>query len=1130
MKLTKTQKIAIEETRADILVSAGAGAGKTRVLVERFLHFVISGKARVTEILTLTFTDKAANEMKKRIMDRFRELDMLQARRDLESAYISTLHAFSVRLLKEHPVEAAVPPDFTVMEQDESDLLQEQALDDLIDMQCTPGSDIFELLRIYGEKSLRNGLKKTLAQARTEGLAFSVFFERQKEVLKPFKDKNMEALFEKAGVPELAAEWNRFAANPSWDWRTVEDFRSWSSGFNKKGGKEVKAYWKEIVSVCARLEGERLDLLAKPWREKFEKTALAFEAGYETKKFEKGVLDFDDLQIKALALLTAPGPGSRKLLEHYRRQFKFVLVDEYQDVNPLQVKLIECFRGESSEPSSRAPEGRGDLALKADCVAPLAMTKPGKMFFVGDYKQSIYGFRGTSPHHFLEKGREYQKGAGLTLEMLENFRTQKPILDFVNLFFERLWAEEALENTGLIAQADVNNPQTPELHVILKKEEESIEQARMREAGMIARRIQELKENGYEYGQMTVLFQAMTNSGIYEHALKSAGIPYFAVSGRGFYHQPEVRDMISLLTALENPLLDIPLAAALRSPFFHISDDTLFWLSYAVKQETEVTPLYEALNKIDTIEQIASGEKEELKKFQAFFTELISVKDRFYISELLEWILYRTAYEIPVLADRQGARRYANLRKLVSLAREHESRERMPLGDFIRLVESFEAREIRESEAQVEAEESGRVVRLMTIHGAKGLEFPVCFVADLAYQSRNPESRDFLAESGSGYSFKIPNAVTRELEKPGIYHEIHEAAERRENEEWKRLMYVAVTRARERLILSGVYEPKKNPKEKFSEMSSWMEWAMTLAPEMPIEVKETAEDTEGLVRRAPKIPAENEIFTKILKKEAAIETLFPDTKERANFAARAEALYRKLESRQVPSGRVIDLPVSAYCAFAKNPLDYWRIYEMGYSDASHEKEMIPRAEEDLQEGSAAEFGIRIHKILELTDFKDPARNLSGLLEEVFRGEGDIRRAEAEKILKGFFESGIFKKLQAAKKIYREIGFSVNERHGRLDGVIDVLFQDSKDDWHILDYKTAVGDEKKVKDSAYDFQMGIYGAAVQGILKKTPETAVLYFLKNQWSQTLALTPVFLKEQAERIRQMQEAMIDYRLQRV
>lgn len=752
------------------------------------------------------------------------------------------------------------------------------------------------------------------------------------------------------------------------------------------------------------------------------------------------------------------------------------------------------------------------------------------MFYVGDYKQSIYGFRGTSPQHFLEKQREYRKAQkGLLIEMLENFRTQKPVLHFVNSFFERIWQEDQLENTGLIAAAETESEKMPELLVIHKKEEESIEQARMREAGALAQKIRELHDQNIPYGQMAILFQALTSAGIYEHALKAAGIPYFVVAGRGFYHQPEIRDMMSLLSALENPLLDIPLAAALRSPLFRITDDTLFWLSRQAKKENEDMPLYEALKNLDKISEIETSQRQSLENFKKFFADLIEVKDRFYLSELLEWILRHTAYELSVLADRQGVRRYANLRKLINLARNEETHERMSLGDFIRLVHNLEAREIRESEAQVEAEQSGRVVRLMTIHAAKGLEFPICFVADLAYQSRNQNFRTFLAESGAGYGFKVFNPETRVMEEPGFYQVIDAAIEKRETQEWKRLFYVAATRAKQQLILSGVWNPPSKEANSFSKMSSWMEWLMHGKEDLPIEIQEIAEDAKGLVRASLKVFAEEENFQKILRQETKLEKILTDVKERAALAAETELIYRRLESHEAPAGRVIDLPVSAYCAFAKNPLEYWRVYEMGYASSNLDFETNYFDSEEEDRASAADFGTCIHKLLEIIDLQEPHKNLGDKMAQIFRGYTEKEIVEAQKIIQDFLNSSIFKKLQSAKKVYRELGFVLNERHGRIDGVIDLLFQDETGDWHILDYKTAVGDAQKVKDSAYDLQMGIYAAAVQEILKVAPKTAMLYFLKNQWCEIISLTPAVVAKTLEQIRAMQEDLLAFRMAR-
>lgn len=1084
VNLTPAQKIAIEFTDKDILVSAGAGSGKTHVLVERFLNFVISGKAKVTEILALTFTDKAANEMKVRMLRRFQKEGMLQASRELEMAYISTIHAFAARLLKEHPIEAQVPPDFSVLASEEADLMQDEVLDSLIEVHCTPGSGVFDLLKTYGESRLREGLKKIFEKARVEGLSLQEFFAQ------PLPNANLDAakisaLFEKAGETTLAEEWNRFAA-ATWDWDTVQGFREWSANFGRKGGKTSKELWKEIAASCKLWTAQKIETFMAPWRQKFEAFALAFEAAYEARKFQESVLDFEDLQLRALQLLTSPHPGCRKVLEYYRHAFKFILVDEYQDVNPLQVRLIECLASESMN---------------------------GKMFYVGDYKQSIYGFRGTSPNHFLQKEKEYEAGRGVLIPMMENFRTQANVLHFVNAFFERLWEEEGLKNIGLIPQVAAEEEKKVELLKVHRAADEDLNQARLREAGAIAYRIQEFKEAGVEYGKMAILFQTVTNMGIYEYALKAAGIPYFVVSGKGFYHQPEIRDVISLLTVIENPLLDIPLAAALRSPFFRLSDDDLFWLSLDAKKGDDKAPLSHALKHVQTIEGLSDNGRQQLHAARNFFEKCVKEKDRLYLSELLEWILKETGYELTVLADRQGVRRYANLRKLVHMAREKETRLRLSLGDFIRLVRNLESKEVREAEAQVEAEQSGRVVRLMTIHAAKGLEFPVCFVADLACRDRSAES-GFVAEGGLGYSFEIPNELTQDREKPYSYQRIREAIEERETREWKRLFYVAATRAQSKLILSGVFEEKKEKKTSFCEMSSWMEWVTELAPEMPMEIREISENAQGLVRRPAAIYADD-----LLKAEGG------RWKVEENVPVLPSALQLPPSAFEVSPGRVLDLPVSAYCAFAKDKLQYWRVYEMGYKDRAPEWERPENPDEEY-DGSAADFGTKIHKVFELLDFKDPEPRLERILAEVFIAEEARQIPEARKLVQAFINSESFKKLQSAKKIYRELRFVRNERHGRIDGVIDLLFQDAQGAWHILDYKTAVGDDQKVKDAAYDLQIAIYASAVSEILGVAPQSGILVFLKNNWVSTLPISEAFLKEQTERLQKMQQEMMDYR----
>lgn len=1087
MKLTDIQKKASEHTESNLLLSAGAGTGKTRVLVERFLHFIISGKAEVDQILALTFTEKAANEMKQRIMRRLTELNLWAARRDLEKSYISTLHAFASRVLKEHPVEACVHPEFRVVESEEASVLQFRALDDVIETQCLRGSAVFDFFKIYGEHELRKSVLKIHDEARAAGLSLREFFAKSFAIPLPVM-RDVTSLFEKAGESDLAAEWKRFEKRESWDWPAVEEFKEWRKTFSRK--RKTPELWAEIKSLTELFLAFKVENYLTPWKKVFEGLCLSFETSYETLKNQKGVLDFDDLQLKTLQLFTGTGPGQQRIRRHYQEIFKFVLVDEYQDINPLQMKLIEC------------------------------LSSPNNLFMVGDYKQSIYRFRGTSPEHFLSKEKSYQKNeGGARMAMLGNFRTAPPVLDFINRFFQILWEEDNLPNEPLNAETNENGSR-PELLLIEKEEDESLDDARMREASMIAGRMRELAEEGWSYGQMAVLFQTMTEIGIYEHALKTAGIPYFVVSGRGFYFQPEIRDMMSLLGCLENPLSDIPLAAALRSPLFTVTDNTLVWLSRAAKSKNENAPLYNGFMEFEKITEIPEEEKNKLCRASSLMKSWLALKDRLRLAELLDQILEDTSYELHALAGRQGIRRFANLRKLVQIARDSETHELMSLSDFIRLIRGLESREMRESEAQVEAEESGKVVRLMTAHAAKGLEFPVCFIANLGHEGRSPESKRFLASAAhgenSGYSFQVLNEETRKWESPLSYERIKERIDREDTEEWKRLFYVAATRARRRLILSGVHKAKKDPKEKFSDMSSWMDWLIAVKDRDLFEIKNTA---NSFPSRALVIAAETQPFGQILAGKG--------NEKKEKFSKEAEIVFERIADRAIPYSRVIDLPVSAYALYAKSPEEYWAVYEVGYSggDEKIDAQAADAPPEDYEGPNAADFGTAFHRLLERLNFQDPEQEIQALAEEIYYGEQPQVIEEAVRLTREFIKTEMFSQIRAAKHVYRELPFVLNERHGKIHGILDLLIQNEEGDWIVIDYKTAVGDESKAKESAYDLQIAIYAAAVYQIAGIVPKKGAVYFIKNNKTYSMDFTREILTGHIKKIRAMQEEILEF-----
>lgn len=1103
MVLRDAQKIAVETSGRDILVSAGAGTGKTRVLVERVLNFVTSGKALITEILALTFTEKAANEMKVRLLKRLNEMGLESARRDLESAYISTIHAFAARILREHPLEAEIDPEFRIIEPEEADVLKESALDAVIEAECRKGNELFELLKAYGEHAVRDGILKTLEAARHEGKSLKAFFETYQSG----KGSSLEAwkagklafsgIFLETEEPRRAEDWKDFLTR-EWTWETVEVFKAWMSDFSRKR----KDPWPAIKTECRELLHREIGKLAEPWRARFEKLALGFEEVYEDLKKENSCLDFNDLEIKAVGLLKREGKVHQRIREEYRNKFRQILVDEFQDTSRLQMELIELLSG------------------------------AGNLFLVGDFKQSIYGFRGAEPDLFLEKEKQYfEDKKKICIPLVENFRSTPEVIRFINCFFDELWREDQLKFDKLVACGEKVSESGSGVEILRLRagEDEKTDRGRIREAEWIAAKMEELHiQEKIPYGEMAILFQAVTELGIYENALKARGIPYYALSSRSFYVQPEVRDMISFLSFLENPFSDIALAASLRSPLFQLKEDTLYWLSAAAKKENENTPLYEGVKRCAEIAEISEEEQRKLEFFSQIAGELSVLKDKLRITELLDLILAKTAYDLFVLNAPQGVRRYANLKKLIQIARRLEAFEPVSLEGFLRTLKRFEMQDVQESEAQIEGEQSGRVVRLLSIHRAKGLEFPVVFLADLGRKKQSSDSKLFLAVSGKGYDMQVKNEKTLEMEKPKTWQMIDEEMKRKEKEERKRLFYVAATRAKHRLILSGLHEEIPEEKTSFHDIPPWMRWLLSphhealSAASVIIHDGETAEIQRKFLRKSHGINL-RKLFEDIdrARQKKPAKTEKSAAREKAD-----EILKRAVLTRRLPA-RAIDLPVSAYALFSKDPESYRQIYEVGFPDLRENWEKSER-EESRQAGDlgAADFGTAIHGVLEKMDFKFPAQSLKIHLHKIFRNATKSDFKEAVKILENFTQSLIFQRLQRARVIKKEIPFVLNERHGTIYGIVDVLFQDENGAWQILDYKTAVGSPEAVRESSYELQLEFYAYAAQQILNVAPEKGMLYYLKNAWAHEVPFTPERLKLIQQKIRKLQEDILTFR----
>ncbi len=1094
MKLTKDQKKAVETVDSNVCVSAGAGTGKTSVLVERFLYLVSSRRAQTAEILAITFTEKAAQDMKSKIAKRLKDEGLEQARRDLENAYIGTIHAFCSRILKEHPIEAGVDPEFRVLQEEEADLLKEAALEALIESRFRE-SAVFDLLRVYSDYDIRNALKRAIERMQTSDVSTpqvlsapsSEITEKVLAALQPLKKlKDKES---------NCAEAERILRTPISDWDQFEETKKVTSFFKRSQTKPEIGMFKDAFDEWIAEGAERL---GESFRTTFLDLARDFGVRYSASKAERSSLDFNDLERKAYELLSGESPRSAACRNLYQKKFKFIMIDEFQDTSPIQDKIISL------------------------------IASPENLFIVGDWKQSIYGFRGSDPSVLIRKEKSFEKQKGERIALTQNFRSRAEILGEINSFFESLFSGVASVFEPLEAASSF--PEKKDLSVeflVVPRENESMAEVRMNEARVLAEKILEMVKSGrYEYRDFAMLFRATTDLYFYEYELRNYGIPYYVVGGRGFYKQPEIRDIISFLELLENPHLDIPLAAVLRSPFVQISDDGLFWLAERSRRLEPSKPFYEALLQFESIAELGVEDKAKLGEFRSFLFELLKEKEKWSISECVELILERTKYDRYVLHLPQGKRHFANIRKLLEVAREVEVREPVHLGDFIRYVKGLETQEVRESEAQVEALE-GNVVKLMTIHKAKGLEFKVVLLPDL---NRKGEKRgaSFLVDSEFGVGFKVLNESSRKFEETLTYKKIKTKMVEESCQEAKRLLYVAMTRAKDHLILSGSAKGEEDYNfGGFDEGANWFEW-----------LREWAESRKNLTPVLVQIPKKKSgrpfsPLAEHTKIKSSIEHSEPVKIKVPEAAAQLIEFLKPIEPLYFER---VDLPVSAYAVFRHDPEDFRKTYELGV--LPEEERMLeekheewPEIEDEEKESlTAADFGTLIHKIFEhiVAHPEKGAAKLKFWLEHVQKNIEETTFKELKAMSEMFLKSEQFRRIKSAKKRHPEVPFVLRLHHGIIQGTLDLLYQDEQGDWIILDYKTSLivdGDLKSHADR-YQGQMLLYALACYELLKIKPKAAILYFTRVDKSFEFSLSEINYEQLRKEFESIQKQILDQR----
>ena len=863
-KYTEFQQKAICAEGTDICVAAGAGSGKTGVLVERFVRLLTRSKsgelpheeqAGVENILVFTFTEKATKEMKERIVAELNRLGMTEERRQIETAYISTIHGFCSRLLQENPFDAGVDPQFKVLDTTQERRLRRRAFEDVIARAYAEGdTEITELIaaaqsaRQFGGEGdslhvLAVSVETVLSKLRGAGKSL-------KETRRHWQS-GMQQTYDYSNRPVLAflapllheisaciagfeALRSGIVGTMSAACRTVEEralLFDPATTHLEQTLSAMEETLKAIKNARPRAANpttqelqlfslfQRIKIVCEAAQELFGLTAEREEQAaltayrlwgltvqvwqeYDTLKRRRGVLDNDDLQAEGVRLLEE----SPHVRAHYRGHFRHLMVDEFQDTNPLQMRLVDLLH--SPEYATQAEKAQGRKV-------------PNRLFVVGDVQQSIYGFRHADSTLFRSLERRYrEQGEGLHVPLSVNFRSRPEILQVVEQVFRQIWRDEPTPFVPLTPGSAFEDKPAPSLEILVSQDLPRRDYVCF-EADALAARVQQLVESEtlkitsqsdprcgepIAYRDVAILLRALTDIQKYEEAFTRRGVPYFVVGGgRGYYARHEIRDLSNILTVLDTPLDDVAFAATLRSPFLGVDTDTLYRIAQQAGQplpgeeataprSRNARPLYTALLELLENGGLSHEIDAQLAEFIGILEHLRTLEDRLPIGHLLERLVVQTHYDARLLCRPGGRRRLANVRKLMQMA---NSDPVMGVQGFLRRLKDLERLSDREGEAPTE-EEAADVVRFITIHGAKGLEFPVVVLADLSRGLIMQERGHFVCDPQQW-------AIGTKLggEPNVVYKAIDKMRRQADEKEMARLLYVAMTRAREHLVLCG---------------------------------------------------------------------------------------------------------------------------------------------------------------------------------------------------------------------------------------------------------------------------------------------------------------------------------------
>ncbi len=1195
MSLTSAQQKAIA-ARGNVLVVAGAGTGKTSTLVERCLSCLFDDKppASLDEILMVTFTEAAAADMRRRIRARLEDKlaghsDALRWSEQLglfDTAHIGTLHSFCLKLVRQHFYELELDPQLTVLAEEEAKLLADETLESILQAhyagKTAAAEAVQQLIQAQGRgwdqpiRTLVLRLHQYTQTLRDPAGWFTTqlaMFESTEPTqwrawlmeglcdwrnrwLPMLRDENPE----NKKAAECAAILNELPNQPSREEyaKALEQILAasleWPRGKKTEWQKPLEGFFSEVAFLgsLARIS-DKGDPMAEDWNwvrvqmATLLNLAKEFTAGFTRAKRELGVVDFHDLEQHALEVLwdrTTNQPTA--IARQWRNKLRFVFVDEYQDINDAQDAILKALSREGAA---------------------------ANRFLVGDVKQSIYRFRLADPHIFQNYIDSWRGAEGQAIPLVDNFRSRESILKFINSFFGVLMQREiggvAYDDEARLRFGDAENRAAlsvahdgqvrVELHLRLKgaagadsvpegpgesaaawTEMMNLEEAG-KEARLIALRLQELKDTGHliwnesskamrpvDWGDMAVLLRSPAGKAeSYAREFTRLGVPLL-VAQSGFYQSMEIADLLSLLQLLDNPLQDMPALAVLHSPLVGMSLDELAAIRLGLPKEH----IWTALQRYHESTGGHSGWP-KTDRFLKSFSAWRRLARQVSLSRCLEAVLSETHYAAWLLTQARGEQRYAKVQRLLALTQQFDQFQRQGLLRFLRFIDAQRAAETEPEVATVSQENS---VTLMSIHQSKGLEFPVVVVADLGkpFNFSDLHAEIILDEKhGLCPQIKPPHTGRR---YPSLPYWLARQRQKRELAgEELRLLYVAMTRARDTLILTGNVSEKKFNKQ-WREMAGinaaflqaarnsldWVAAWFTKTAGMPPSAPSGAND---LIRWT--------VYDDLDKRLLDITPRTTDAEVEGPVVTLETGSWQKLYGRlawQYPHAAATHEPAKTSVSLLRR-----RLLDETEAEArplfkfqiEHPKSRMQGFDGRLSTRlSAPEIGIAHHNFLRLVSLERTG-TLAELEQEARRmqEEGMLSPVEVSHLdlaaLAAFWQSDTGTKIRSrAKQVRRELPFTARfspdelprtntETSGSLEGefvvvqgIADLVVLLPEEIW-LVDFKTDQFEKSALADKVklYEPQLRLYALALGRVYRRPVNRLQLYFLALQ--QTVLL---------------------------